>query len=176
MTEYRRAVIEGATYFFTVNCAERHGNRLLINHIDMLRRTFHKVKGDHPFDIDAIVILPEHLHCIWTLPPGDADYKTRWALIKAGFSRSIPHGEGRCESRMKRGERGIWQRRFWEHLIRDDRDYARHVNYIHWNPVKHGWVERARDWPYSSFHAYVRRGVYSTEWTCGPDEALDGGE
>ena len=119
------------SYFFTVNCTERHGNFILTNNIDMLRKTFLKVKNNHPFNIDAIVVLPDHLHCIWTLPPGDADYKTRWALIKAGFSRAIPPGERRSVSRVKRGGRGIWQRRYWEHLIRDNLDFEWHVDYIH---------------------------------------------
>jgi putative transposase len=136
MTAYRRTKVKGATYFFTVNCAERGNSQLLVNHIDLLRQVFRRVKNDHPFKIDAIVILPDRLHCICTLPAGDADYKTRWTLIKAGFSRAIPSGEKRSRSRAKRGERGIWQRRYWEHLIRDDRDYRRHVDYIHWNPVK----------------------------------------
>lgn len=127
MTEYRRANVSGATWFFTVNLAERCGNRLLVDNIDLLRQVFREVKGRRPFTIDAIVVLPEHLHCIWTLPDGDSDYKTRWSLIKAGFSRRIPPGERRSESRMKRGERGISQRRFSEHLIRDDRDRERHV-------------------------------------------------
>jgi putative transposase len=153
MTEYRRANIPGASWFFTVNLAERHGNCLLFDHIDLLRRVFREVKHRHPFAIEAMVVLPEHLHCIWTLPGGDADYKMRWALIKAGFSRQLPAGERRSESRLKRGERGIWQRRYWEHAIRDDRDFAGHVDYIHWNPIKHGWVERVGDWPHSSFHA-----------------------
>jgi putative transposase len=176
MTEYRRAKLEGATYFFTVNCAERHGNHLLVDSIDLLRQIFRKVKSEHPFEIDAIVVLPEHLHCIWTLPPGDADYQTRWALIKAGFSRAIPAGERQSASRIKRGERGIWQRRYWEHLIRDDQDFERHVDYIHWNPVKHGWVRRVGDWPHSSFHAYVRRGIYPADWACEPSGTIDGGE
>lgn len=176
MTEYRRAIIEGATYFFTVNCTDRQGNHLLIDNIDLLRQSFRKVKSGHPFKIHAIVVLPDHLHCVWTMPSGDADYKTRWALIKAGFSRSIPRGEKRSASRVKRGERGIWQRRYWEHLIRDDHDFERHVDYIHWNPVKHGWVERVIDWPYSSFHAHMRRGTYSTDWAWEPDGTLDGGE
>ncbi len=145
MTEYRRAKLEGATYFFTVNCAERHGNHLLVDPIDLLRQIFRKIKSEHPFEIDAMVVLPEHLHCIWTLPPDDADYKTRWALIKAGFSRVMPAGERRSTSRIERGERGIWQRRYWEHLIRDDQDFERHVDYIHWDPVKHGWVRRVGD-------------------------------
>ena len=107
MTEYRRASIGGATWFFTVNLAERHGNHLLVDNIDLLRQVVRKVKTDHPFKIDAMVVLPEHLHCIWTLPDGDCDYKTRWALLNAGFSRAIPVGERRSESRIKRGERGI---------------------------------------------------------------------
>ncbi len=176
MTEYRRAYAVGATWFFTVNLAVRHGNPLLAENTDLLRQVFRKVKDGHPFEIDAVVVLPDHLHCIWTLPDGDSDYKTRWALIKAGFSRGIPIGERRSESRRSRGERGIWQRRFWEHMIRDERDFARHFDYIHWNPVKHGWVKRVRDWPHSSFHAYVRRGLYSLDWACDPDETVDGGE
>ena len=176
MTRYRRAQVEGASYFFTVNCAERHGNQLLVNHIDLLRQVFRKVKKGHSFHIDAITVLPDHLHCIWTLPAGDSDYKTRWALIKSGFSRGIPPGEKCSRSRMKRGERGIWQRRYWEHMIRDDRDYQRHVDYIHWNPVKHGWVNRVRDWPHSSFHAYVRRGALPHDWACEPAEMTEMGE
>ena len=172
MTEYRRALVRGATYFFTVNCAEWRGNHLLTTHINPLRQAFRKVKSAHPFTIDAVVVLPDHLHCIWTLPLDDADYKTRWALIKAGFSRAISTGEKRSASRIKRGERGIWQRRFWEHVIRDDRDYEQHVNYIHWNPVKHGWVKRAKDWRYSSFHGYVRRGVYSADWASDGEGSL----
>ena len=176
MTEYRRAKIEGATYFFTVNCAQRRGNQLLVQHIDLLRQAFRRVKNRHPFKIDALVVLPDHLHCIWTLPTNDADYKTRWALIKAGFSRGIPSDESRSQSRMKRGERGIWQRRYWEHVIRDERDFRRHLDYIHWNPVKHGWVNRVRDWPHSSFHAYMRRGIVAADWAGGPDEDFEAGE
>lgn len=176
MTNYRRATIAGATYFFTVNCADRQGKALLVEHIDLLRQVVRRVKNAHPFTIDAMVILPEHLHCIWTLPEGDADYKTRWALIKAGFSRQIPAGEWRSESREKRGERGIWQRRFWEHLIRDDRDYSRHVDYIHWNPVKHGWVTRVNDWPHSSFHGYVKQGLCPADWAGNPEDIGDVGE
>ncbi len=166
MTEYRRAKIAGATYFFTVNCAERHGNQLLVENIDLLRQTFRKVKQSHPFRIDAIVILPEHLHCILTLPDGDADYKTRWFLIKSGFSRSIPTGERRSKNRIARKERGIWQRRYWEHVIRNDLDLEQHINYIHWNPVKHNWVKQVKDWPYSSFHNYVQQGIYPINWAC----------
>ena len=175
MTNYRRAKIPGGTYFFTVNCAKRQGNSLLTENIELLRQVIRRIKIAHPFTIDAMVVLPDHLHCMWTLPEGDADYKTRWSLIKAGFSRQIPAAEPLSASRMKRGERGIWQRRYWEHLIRDEEDYRRHVDYIHWNPVKHGWVERVADWPYSSFHKYVRQGVYSWEWVGDPD-GIFGGE
>lgn len=177
MTEYRRAKVEGATYFFTVNCAQRRENRLLTDHIEALRQAFRQVKAAHPFKIEAIVILPEHLHCIWSLPYYDADYQTRWALIKAGFSRMIPVvGERRSESRRVRGERGIWQRRFWEHLIRDNQDLEQHVDYIHWNPIKHGWVRRVKDWPHSSFHTYVERGFYPIDWACEPERTMNAGE
>lgn len=176
MTNYRRAKIAGATYFFTVNCAQRQGNHMLVENIDLLRQVVRKVKKDHPFTIDAMVVLPEHLHCIWTLPHDDANYKTRWALIKAGFSRRIALGENRSESRIKRGERGIWQRRYWEHLIRDDLDFRRHVDYIHWNPVKHGWVDRVNQWPYSSFHTYVKQGICPSDWAGAPDGLFAVGE
>jgi putative transposase len=178
MTDYRRLRIPGATWFFTVNLAQRQNNRQLTENIDLLRRVFRDVKTNHPFVLDAAVVLPEHMHCIWTLPAGDSDYKTRWALIKAGFSRALPAVERRSQSRAKRGERGIWQRRFWEHLIRDERDFARHVDYIHWNPVKHGWVKHAQDWPYSSFHLYVRRGIYPADWAgdADSDPGVDVGE
>lgn len=168
MTEYRRARVAGGTYFFTVNCAQRRGQRVLTEHIAALRSAFRQVQARYPFRIDAIVVLPDHLHCIWTLPADDADYATRWAQIKARFSRSIPPGERRSPSRVQRGERGIWQRRFWEHLIRDEADFRHHVDYIHWNPAKHGWVQRVRDWPYSSFHTYVRRGIYPPDWADPP--------
>lgn len=164
MTEYRRASAPGATWFFTVNLAERNGNRLLVERIADLRSAFALIRRRHPFRIDAMVVLPDHLHCLWTLPPGDTDFSTRWGLIKAQFSRSIETGERVSSSRIKRGERGLWQRRFWEHLIRDEGDRARHLEYIHWNPVKHGWTRRAVDWPHSSFHAYVRRGIYPADW------------
>jgi putative transposase len=160
---------------FTVNLVERHGRPLLVDSIDLLHRVFRDVKDRHPFAIDASVALPEHMHCIWTLPAGDSAYKTRWALIKAGFSRQLPSGERRSASRVPRGERGIWQRLFWDHAI-SDRDFERHVDYIHWNSVKHGWVKRAGEWPHSSSYAYVRRGLYSDDWACDLDGAIDAGE
>jgi len=164
MTDYRRIHILGATWFFTVNLAERKGNSLLVGHIDVLRQAFVKVRQNHRFRIEAIVVLPDHLHCIWTLPPDDADFSTRWGLIKGYFSRSIEKGERISDSRIKRGERGLWQRRFWDHLIRDEADFLAHIDYIHWNPVKHGLVSNVTDWKYSSFHRFVMRGLYPPNW------------
>jgi len=135
MTDYRRVYVPGATCFFTVNLAERKGNRLLIDHIDGLRLAFAYAKKRKPFRMDAVVILPDHLHCIWTLPDGDTDFSTRWNLLKGHFSRSIEKGERISQSRLNRRERGLWQRRFWDHLLRDQDDYNKHVDYIHWNPV-----------------------------------------
>jgi putative transposase len=132
--------------------------------IEVLRATFRRVRTRHPFRLEAVVVLPDHLHCVWTLPPGDTDYSTRWNLIKGCFSRAIEKGERVSHCRTKRGERGLWQRRFWEHLIRDQDDFNRHVDYVHWNPVKHGWVRRVADWPHSSFHAFRRRGIYPEDW------------
>jgi len=134
---YRRADVVGGTYFFTVNLAERKWT-LLVDFIDDLRYVMRKVKKVHPFHIDAMVVLPDHLHAMWTLPMGDANFPMRWSLIKAGFSRRIPKNERRNASRVAKGESGIWQRRFWEHLIRGERDDENHVNYIHFNRVKQG--------------------------------------
>jgi putative transposase len=171
MTEYRRAYIPGASWFFTVNLAERKENCLLTDKIDLLREAFEYAKSRHPFRMDAVVIMPDHLHCIWTLPADEADFSLRWNVLKGHFSRNIENRERISASRKSRRERGIWQRRFWEHLLRDQTDFNRHADYIHWNPVKHGWVERVRDWPYSSFHRYVEQGVYPENW--GGDECLD---
>ena len=164
MRTYIRTRLPGGTYFFTVTLAQREGNQLLVDRIDALREAYRATQKDHAFRTDAIVVLPEHLHALWTLPENDADYSTRWALIKARFSRAIEQCEGRSASRLRRGERGIWQRRFYEHAIRDADDFARHVEYIHWNPVKHARVQRAIDWPYSTFHRYLRSGIVSADW------------
>ncbi len=169
MPDYRRNRIPGGTYFFTVNLLDRR-RRLLVEHVEALRAAVRNVRDKQPFHIDAWVVLPEHLHCLWTLPPGDADYSRRWKAIKTAFAKAVPREESLSEVRLARHERGIWQRRFWEHTIRDERDYATHMDYIHFNPVKHGWVERVVDWPYSSFHRLVRAGVYSLDWG-GVDEA-----
>ncbi len=169
---YRRANIKGGTYFFTVNLAERK-RCLLVEYIDVLRAAVKLAKQRHPFYIDAFVVLPNHLHALWTLPEGDADFATRWMLIKGGFSRGIIKNERCNASRIKRGERGIWQRRYWEHLIRDETDYARHVDYIHFNPVKHGYVDFAADWAYSSIHRYIAAGKITHDW--GGDAREEGG-
>lgn len=169
MTNYRRAKILGAAYFFTVNLAERQ-RTILVDHIDLLKRSLLDEKKAHPFRINALVILPDHLHAVLTLPDGDADYSGRWRRVKAAFSAALPPTERRSASRRSKGERGVWQRRFWEHLIRDEEDYARHVDYIHFNPVKHDHVMRVRDWPYSTFHRFVQEGKYPLDWA-GGDEA-----
>jgi putative transposase len=163
MTFYRRNRVPGGTYFFTVNLYDRR-RPLLVEKIDLLRKAVRETKSARPFHIDAWVVLPDHLHCLWTLPPGDTDFSLRWRAIKSTFSRSIPPGEHRSTSRAEKAERGIWQRRFWEHTIRDDHDYATHFDYIHFNPVKHGLAMRAADWPYSSFHRAVAMGIYPRDW------------
>lgn len=169
MRTYKRLRIAGAKYFFTVNLAERRRNDLLIRYIHPLREAFRQTRHDHPFEIDAIVILPEHLHCIWQLPPGDDAYSTRWRLIKARFSMALPKTERISKSRLRKGERGIWQRRYWEYAIRDEQDYQNHLDYIHYNPVKHGHVQAANEWPHSSFHRWVERGVYAENWGASPE-------
>lgn len=174
MTEYRRHFVLGGTYFFTVNLAER-SRRLLVEHIVLLRRAFVETQREHPFELDAAVILPDHLHAIWTLPPGDADYSMRWRKIKACFSRNLPRTERRSDSRIDKGERGIWQRRFWEHAIRDEDDLRRHMDYIHYNPVKHGHCRRVVDWPYSTFQRYAASGVYAHDWAGVVGEDTTGG-
>ncbi|MBP7370636.1 MAG: transposase [Arenimonas sp.] len=146
---YRRAKTLGGTYFFTVNLADRSLS-LLVEHIDALRSSVATVKQRHPFEIIAWVVLPEHMHAIWKLPENDCDFSIRWSLIKSGFSRQIDITELINFSRMTKGERGIWQRRFWEHEIRDEQDLMAHINYIQNNPVKHGLTQSAADWPYIS--------------------------
>jgi putative transposase len=163
MTSYRRVYVPGGTYFFTVNLHDRTSD-LLVRHIDALRKAVARTQRTMPFTIDAWVVLPDHLHTIWTLPPDDADFPGRWRSIKAGFSRLIKGPDPDSPSRRNRGERGIWQRRYWEHVIRDDRDYERHMDYIHFNPVKHGLVKSVADWEFSTFHRSIQRGQYPPEW------------
>ena len=175
MPNYRRATVAGATYFFTVNLLQRR-SRLLIQHIDVLQEAIEWVRVVHPIHVDAWVVLPEHLHVVWSLPPGDSNYALRWSSIKRRFSKALPVTEWRSSVRLTRGERGIWQRRYWEHLIRDERDYERHVDYIHYNPVKHGYVQRVADWPYSTFHREVKRDVYPPDWANELELELEVGE
>jgi putative transposase len=173
MPNYIRAYVPGGSYFFTVVLLERH-RRLLTEHVDALRTALISVRRQRPFRIDAMVVLPDHLHCIWTLPPDDADYSTRWRLIKASFARTIAPGEPLSDRRQRKGERGVWQRRFWEHALRDQRDFNNHCDYIHYNPVKHGHVERVADWPHSSFQRFVADGVYPPDWSDNPDSVDTG--
>ena len=138
----------------------------------MLRAVVVSVRQRHPFIVHAWVVLPDHLHCVIELPVHDTDFATRWRLIKLEFSKALPATERRSPVRLKRGERGIWQRRYWEYLIRDERDFCAHMDYVHINPVKHGWVKRGCDWPYSTFHRLVAQGVYPSDWAGGGDTVL----
>ena len=170
MTNYRRTFVPGATYFFTVNLADRR-RTLLVDHIDLLRGAVRYTQQRHPFVIDAMVVLPDHLHAILTLSPDDADFPLRWRLIKTWFSRNLPLGEHRRASRVDKGKPGIWQRRYWEHLVRDETGFTRHVDYTHWNPVKHVHVARVENWPHSTFHRFVRDGALAEDWGCVGDDA-----
>jgi putative transposase len=163
MPNYRRAFVPGGSWFFTVNLLERR-QTLLVDHIGTLREAVAVTRQSHPFTIEAFVVLPDHLHTIWTLPTDDADFSIRWRLIKSRFARALPKNERLSSVRVARNERGIWQRRFWEHLIRDEADYARHVEYCYINPLKHGLVPRVSEWPYSSFHRDVRAGTVPQDW------------
>jgi putative transposase len=162
MVRYRRNLVPGGAFFFTVTLANRNSS-LLVNRISALGAAFRTAQAERPFAIDAIVVLPEHLHTVISLPADDADFSGRWRRIKGLFSYRIATADPPV-SHDARGEYGIWQRRFWEHTIRDDEDFARCVNYIHFNPVKHGLVTRVRDWPHSSFHRYVRQGMLDMDW------------
>jgi putative transposase len=175
MSDYRRYRVPGGTYFFTINLLQRRSD-LLTRHIDVLREAVRRTRLERPFFIDAWVVLPEHMHCIVTLPEGDSDFSNRIKAIKIRFVRNIPTTERRSRTRIARGERGIWQRRFWEHAIRNDADYARHMDYVHYNPVKHGHVVFARDWPYSTFHRLVKADLYPADWSTGDAEDLPVGE
>ena len=162
MPQYRRAKISGSAFFFTVVLADRTSN-LLAEHIDRLRQSYRVAKERRPFETIAICILPDHVHAVWALPEGDTDFSTRWSLIKTGFSRGLD-AQPRSESKFGKREKGIWQRRYWEHAIRNEADLERHIDYTHFNPVKHGHVTRVADWPHSSFHRYVERGFLVADW------------
>jgi putative transposase len=173
MTDYRRLFVPGATYFFTANLLDRRSQLLVMNTTSLRHASAYTIQH-HPFSMDAIVTLPDHIHTIWTLPPDDDDFPLRWRLIKSTFTRLIPKGEAPSSSRCKKHERGIWQRRYWEHRLRDDADFARHLDYRHFNPAKHGYVSSAAEWPFSSFRRMVRLGVYPETWV-GPDKRYPGG-
>ena len=157
MARYRRNFIAGGTFFFTVKLADPK-SRLLVEHIDLLRAAYMDVQKQYPFETVAVCVLPNHIHAIWTLPPDDADYSLRWRLIKTKFSAHFPRVKNLSASKQRRHERGIWQRRFYEHTVRDETDLQRCTDYIHFNPVKHGLCGNVRDWAFSSFHRYVRDG------------------
>jgi putative transposase len=167
---YRRVRIEGGSYFFTVVTHRRQ--KLFDNPaaVELLETAIADVRAAHPFEIEAQVILPDHLHTIWSLPDGDSDFPMRWRQIKSAFTRGLGREDDsvKSKSRVSKSERTIWQRRYWEHVICGDNDFTTHVEYIHFNPVKHGLARRPRDWPHSTFHDWVRRGLYELNW--GSDE------
>ncbi|WP_137889144.1 transposase [Pseudomonas sp. 2FE] len=164
MSNYRRARHAGELYFFTLVTERR---RPLLTNPELqqsLRGAILDVRTRYPFSIHGWVLLPDHMHCIWQLPLTDTDFSRRWSLIKRHVSQSWQTVRPISQSQQARRESGLWQRRFWEHCIRDEQDYRRHMDYLHWNPVKHGLVARAADWPWSSFHRLVREGVYPADW------------
>ena len=168
MPNYRRNYVPGGTYFFTLVTEGRRPILTSDTARACLTEAFKTVMADRPFELTAIVLLPDHLHTIWTLPEGDADYSLRWAQAKEAFTRSFLIRGGRegaqSTSRQHKRERAVWQRRFWEHTCRDEDDLKRHLDYLHWNPVKHGYVTRVRDWQWSSFHRLVADGEYDLRW------------
>lgn len=158
MSDYRRAFVKGGCYFFTAVTYERRKLLVRNTNLSRLRDGFRKVMTSHPFRLDAIVVLPDHMHCIWTLPEDDGDFSTRWRLLKRHFSiASLFPNRGN-------GTKPVWQPRFWEHVLRDETDFRRHLDYIHYNPVKHGYVGSPMQWSYSSFAKYVQRGWYARDW------------
>jgi putative transposase len=175
---YRRSRVAGATYFFTLVAEQRRP--LLQSEAAVLafEEAVAAVQSRHPFEVEAQVILPDHLHVMWSLPEGDAGYPMRWRLIKSAFTRKHLHThEARplSASRAAKGEQAVWQRRFWEHLIRDEKDFAAHLDYIHYNPVRHGLVAAPRDWPHSTFAKWVARGAYEADWGSGEMPKLPDG-
>jgi putative transposase len=174
VVRYRRNFVPGGTFFFTVTLDDR-GASTLVDHVSILRSAFRTTRAERPFTIDAIVILPDHLHVIMTLPDADSDFSGRWRRIKSLFTHQLA-ASGAPIRRNDRGEFSLWQRRFWEHTIRDDPDYERCTDYIHFNPVKHGLVRSPADWPHSSLHRYVRAGVLPADWGGAADIAGKFGE
>ena len=175
MPKYLRYLPESRPVFLTVKTLP--SQPILVDQRDALRRAIETVRARRPFTIDAMVLLPDHFHAIWTMPTEDENFSSRISVVKALFSKQIEReGEAVTASRTARRERGIWQRRFYDHLIRDERDLQNHIDYIHINPVKHGYVERVHDWPHSSFHRYVRQGALPIDWAGGGASDIDAGE
>jgi putative transposase len=174
MVRYRRVLVPGATYFFTVNLRDRQ-SCLLTEHIDLFRRAVSETRKSMPFTIDAMVVMPNHWHALWTLPADDKRYLERIRLVKAKFTKALIDA-GVDVNKDRRGECNVWQKRFWEHTIRDSSDYEAHVNYVHINPVKHGYAARASDWPHSSIHRFIQDGILSVDWACEPSVENSFGE
>jgi putative transposase len=175
MVRYRRNFLPGGTYFFAVTLSDRRSTAL-VDHVSELRDAFRVARRERPFAVEAIIILPDHLHAIFTLPPDDADFSGRWRRIKGHFSNALIDA-GIELKRNANGDLALWQKRFWEHTIRNENDLARHVDYIHFNPVKHGLVSRVCDWPHSSFHRYVREKILPQDWAGDARESgVDFGE
>ena len=170
MPEYRRWFHSGGTYFFTVVTYKRRKIFCDPNARAFLREAMGEVQSLRPFDILGVVLAPNHCHCIWKMAEDDKNFSVRWGMIKRRFTRLwLSHSSedmAVSASRARRGERSVWQRRFWEHLIRDQEDFARHMDYIHYNPVKHGYVRCPHLWEHSSFHRLVKEGVYNSDWLC----------
>ncbi|CAN7643646.1 transposase [Aquipseudomonas alcaligenes] len=173
MSRYRRALVAGGTYFFTLVTERRQPLLIRPDVRQALREAIIEVRRTRPFHILGWVLLPDHLHAIWKLPEGDADYSTRWKLIKRHVTRTCsahyPRPDLWSQHRSNKGHGTLWQHRFWEHLIRDENDLHRHLDYLHGNPLKHGYVAQVADWPWSSFHRWVERGTYPVDWGGGPD-------
>ena len=161
--DYRRLYQKGGWYFFTVVTHDRRPILTDQKNIARLRKAFRYVRAKHPFKIEAIVVLPDHLHTIWRLPNNDDDFSVRWRKIKHFFSISVNPGVT-SDSKQRKREKGVWQRRFWEHALRSEEDWRRHIDYIHYNPVKHGYVSIPKEWQYSSFHRAVKKGWYDINW------------
>lgn len=172
MVMYRRARQAGGCYFLTLALADRRSD-LLVRHVDLLREAIRQARSRRSFRLDAIVVLPEHLHMVMSLPEGDDDFSSRIASMKAAFVRAL-RAQGHPVRPNAKREAGLWQPRFWEHLLRDERDFAAHVDYIHINPLKHGLVTRVADWPHSSFHRYVREGLLPADWAGGEESRITG--
>jgi putative transposase len=168
MPEYRRLYVEGGTYFFTVNLADRRSD-LLTRYVGALREAYREMTDRMAVATVAIVVLPDHLHCVWRLPQNDCDFSSRWKFLKSAFSRKLPATADAAVSR-REGERGVWQRRFWEHAIRDEKDLENHIDYIHFNPVKHGQASSPDEWRYSSWHKW--KAEYNVLWSKAYDANL----